>query len=806
MQDPREQGALCDQCPLVGRRPVAPALVTHPRLFILGESPGSQEVRKGTPFVGASGKMLDAILAKTGVRREAVSLSNTVLCQPPAGFGAKSWEKAIKCCAPRLEKELEAYPGKTVLAYGSQALRALTGKPGLLGSKSSPGWMGFPLPITKFKKNEAVKAKQVLPTLHPAFGFRKPQYKEVTAIHTHRAFLFEAGKVPPWPWQRFVPPDTSEEKLLWELDRLTRAGVIGFDTETRGLDFHAELTEIALADADVRLVIFWPTASTVVKEAIQKVLSSGALKVMHNAPYDLMVAWHNRIHLRGPYWDTLLAARIIRPGVSAGLDSLACIEFAVERWKSIFKSAGGERWDDDVHAADRAEYSSKDAGILIPLQSRQHAQLVHADLKRRRFEALMEDIVLAAQMRMTGIMVDESALEVLRTDLNSRLMSARTELMAFAEEKGLPGYKPGAPSKPLFKALGVTSTRKTPKGGESFDATMVGELLEHKDPEVRRGAVVHLTYKKLEKYASSQVNNLVVREGCVNPDWDPAGAKTSRWSVSEPNVNQLAKPREFVKGDLEISLPDMKGMFRARPGKHLIIVDWKQAEARVAAVLAGDTPSIEAFQRGDDIHTLNAIALSGGAEVWAKMSVAQKGDAREIAKTYLFGRILYGGTIVTVWGQAVRKVPTLTQEALSSAELVYFRHHPAIKLYRDNQLVVCRAQGFVACPFDPSIRLVFKDDLDGNWQTQSLNFPIQSAVAWMMRSVMHRVKARLEDGEAILAQIYDALLLEGPQVSRLWGILKEEMGRPFVLNGKEIPMAIDCKVGENWGAMLPFEG
>jgi DNA polymerase I-like protein with 3'-5' exonuclease and polymerase domains len=719
------------------------------------------------------------------------------------------WEKAIKCCSPRLEKEIVGYPGTFLLAYGGHALRALTKKPTLLGTKSSPGWMGFPLPITAFRKSPIISEKMVLPALHPAFGFRKPQYKEVTAIHTHRALLFEAGKMKPWDWQNFLPPDTSEDRLVDELARLAGAGVVGFDTETRGLDFRAELTEVSLADRDVRLVIHWPTATPRVKEAVAKVVSSEGLKVMHNAPYDLMVAWHNGLGISGPLWDTLLAARLLRPGVAAGLDTLAVIEFAVERWKSIFKTGGGaeddpEAWSSDVRAAERGEYASKDAAILIPLRERQAAKLVHADLKRARFDALMEDLPLAAKMRMVGIAIDEAQFEHLKGDLNVRLLEARGRLETFAHEMGIVGFKPGAASPiKLFKALGVESGKKTDKGTESFNATVVGELLEHRDSAVRQAATLYLTFKKLAQYVNTQVNNLEVLGGVVHPDWDPNGAKTSRWSVSKPNVNQLAKPKEFKKGDLEIELPNMKRMFRARPGRKLVAADWKQAEARVAAVVQGDIPSVEAFKRGDDIHTVNAIALSGGPIVWDRMTPGERKDAREIAKTYLFGRILYGGSIATVWGQAVRRVPTLKAEALSAAELVYFRYHPAIKQWRESQLARCKTQGFVACPFDPSIRLVFKEELEGNWHTQSLNFPIQSSVAWWMRKTMHRVSRRLDwaGGEAILAQVYDALLLEGPDAERLADVLREEMLKSWTLGGQEIPMDIDIEVGENWGEM-----
>ncbi len=801
--DPTSLGCQCDKCPLAGQKALKPFALPSPRLLILFESPTAQDIREGKPCTGAAGSMLDKILAKSGVSRNDVTLSHTILCQPPAKMPVGKWEKAIRACAPRLEKELEAYPGKYILSYGGHSLRALTKKPQVLGSREQPGWMGFPLPITRWKKNEALKVKEVLPTLAPSYGFLQPQYKEVTAIHTHRALLFAAGKIPEWTWQPLITGAAVPDALR----ALLQEKVIGFDTETAGLSFRAALKEIAFASATSRVVFDWRTASDEVKSLTGEILSSPSItKVIHNATYDIKVAWRNGIPIAPPYHDTLLASRLIRPGVKAGLDSLAAIEFAVERWKSIFRSLGGDLFGDDGDATliARAEYASKDAGILIPLFYRQQEQFARAPLKAARFRDLMEDTILATAMTYRGLAVDMDAFFELKADLNDRLVRAKDDLKKFAEEvAGLPDYKVGSasPAK-LFQALGVSSKTKTKRGLESFDATVVGNLLEDPRPLVRTGAVKHLTYKKLAQYANTQLNNLVIEDGEVHPEWHPDGAKTSRWSVSSPNVNQLAASRTFEKGELEIELPKMKRMFRARPGMFLVDADWKQAEARVAAVLADDRPSIQTFEKGEDIHTLNAIALSGGDETWARMSPQQRKDAREIAKTYLFGRILYGGSISTVWGQAVRKVPYLVPEALAAAEGMFFKAHPEVKFWRAAQLINCKRAGMVTCPGDPAIRLVFKDDPDGNPATQSLNFPIQSFVAWWMRKTMHRVAARLDwKTSFLLAQIYDCLLLEGVDPDFLIKVLREEMGRPWVHEGVTIPMEIDVRIGENWGEM-----
>lgn len=802
--DPRELGAKCDTCPFNQGKPVPPSPASNPKLFILGEAPTGQDTKAGKCFGSGAGKVLDAILAKSGVRRSEVHLSNTVLCTPPSSARLKQWTQAIRCCAPRLEKEVAEYPGKYVLAYGGHALRVLTKFPSILGSKSSPGWMGYPLPITAWRKNEAIRGKEVLPTLSPGYTFTQPQYKEVVAIHTHRALMFASGQAKVHEWSPFIPPSADEAQVLAALKEMESAPVIGTDTETAGLSFMADLNEIALSTGKLRLVVHWPTATPAIMEGVRRVLAAPSLKLIHNAAFDLMVFSHNDIPIGGKLWDTLIAARMLRPGVAAGLDTLAVIELVVERWKSIFKQLGG-KWDDDEYAVERAEYASKDADVLAPIYTKQLHAFSKSPLKLKRFLDLMEDFPLAARMKAKGIALDQEQHDLLAKDLQERTTKAAVDLSAFATQVGLEGYKIGSASpKALFKAVGASSAKLTAKTGqESFDATVVGELLESPVPLIREAATKHLTYKKLSKYYDSQVGNLSIdTDNAVHPDWNPAGAKTSRWAVSDPNVNQLARPRSFHKGDLDIDLPYMKKMFRARPGKWLVSADWKQAEARVAAVISGDEPSIAAFERGEDIHTLNGIILAGGENVWASLPDDKRKAARHVAKTYLFGRILYGGGISTVWSQAVKEVPTLTQADIAGAEALFMKAHPALKVWRDEQLRKCKFQGFVDCPFDPSVRLVFKEDITGNWLTQSLNFPIQSSVAWWMRSTMHLVAARCDwTRVSLLAQIYDCLLLECDDPDEGVSILRETMGRPWVYNNRVIPMDMDCEVGVNWGEM-----
>ncbi len=95
-------------------------------LFVVGEAPGFNEDREGKPFRGASGMLLDRLLASAGLEREVVYLTNLVKCRPPEGRSPKPAE--INACRPYLMAQLAAVDPNVVIALGDLASRSLTGR------------------------------------------------------------------------------------------------------------------------------------------------------------------------------------------------------------------------------------------------------------------------------------------------------------------------------------------------------------------------------------------------------------------------------------------------------------------------------------------------------------------------------------------------------------------------------------------------------------------------------------------------------------------------------------------------------
>jgi uracil-DNA glycosylase family 4 len=89
----------------------------------VGEAPGFNEDRQGEPFVGAAGKLLDTLLARIGLSRGDVYITNVLKCRPPQNRDPMPNE--AEACSPYLVRQLALIRPKVVLILGRHALERL---------------------------------------------------------------------------------------------------------------------------------------------------------------------------------------------------------------------------------------------------------------------------------------------------------------------------------------------------------------------------------------------------------------------------------------------------------------------------------------------------------------------------------------------------------------------------------------------------------------------------------------------------------------------------------------------------------
>ena len=157
-----------DGCPLkaTARQMVFADGVPGAPVMLIGEAPGAEEDRQGKPFVGQSGRLLDAMLAAIGLsRRENAYITNIVPWRP---LDNKTPGQAdIVVCLPFVLKHIALADPKVVVVLGNVAAKALL--------ETSAG-------ITNLRGRWQTLAdgRPVLPTYHPAHLLRQPKEKQRT--------------------------------------------------------------------------------------------------------------------------------------------------------------------------------------------------------------------------------------------------------------------------------------------------------------------------------------------------------------------------------------------------------------------------------------------------------------------------------------------------------------------------------------------------------------------------------------------------------------------------------------------------
>jgi len=132
-------------------------------LLIVGEAPGAEEDRRGEPFVGKAGQLLDEMLRAIGLERKVVYIANILKCRPPGNRDPKDSEAAS--CRRYLDAQIHLLQPKVILAVGRIAAQQLLGN-------------SLPLGRMRGQRLELASANiPVIVTYHPAYLLRTPSDK-----------------------------------------------------------------------------------------------------------------------------------------------------------------------------------------------------------------------------------------------------------------------------------------------------------------------------------------------------------------------------------------------------------------------------------------------------------------------------------------------------------------------------------------------------------------------------------------------------------------------------------------------------
>lgn len=131
--------------------------------MFVGEGPGEQEDIRGQPFVGASGQLLQKMIAAMGLNSEEdVYICNVIKCRPPANRNPTP--KEIDLCKNYLFSQIELVKPQIIITLGRFAYQTL------LNTDIALGRLRL--------KQHRYKSIPLIVTYHPAYLLRNPNAKK----------------------------------------------------------------------------------------------------------------------------------------------------------------------------------------------------------------------------------------------------------------------------------------------------------------------------------------------------------------------------------------------------------------------------------------------------------------------------------------------------------------------------------------------------------------------------------------------------------------------------------------------------
>jgi DNA polymerase-1 len=409
-------------------------------------------------------------------------------------------------------------------------------------------------------------------------------------------------------------------------------------------------------------------------------------------------------------------------------------------------------------------------------------------IDERKLRGLYEriDLPLAtvlARMERAGVLIDTTELRRLSTLMEAGITRLTAEIHEIAG-KPFNVSSPQQLGKVLFQDLGLPAPVKYGKGKVISTAADVLEELAA-DHEIVRKV---LEYRQLTKLKGTYVDALPSlidpATGRLHTSFNAAGAATGRLSSSNPNLQNIPIKTELGR--------EIRAAFVPRPGWKMIVADYSQIELRLLAHMSRDPLLLDAFRRGEDIHTRTA------SEVMKVPPLMVTPEARRQAKVINFG-IVYG---MSPFG--LSQTLNISREEAELYIHNYFERYAGVRRYLDDTIVEVRKTGVALTLFGRERPIPDMNSRNPNSrgfaERTAVNTPLQGTAADLIKLAMIRIDAALREQRheaAMLLQVHDELVFEAPpaEVEAVVKMVKREMEQVHPL---EVPLLVEIGTGDNW--------
>jgi DNA polymerase-1 len=591
---------------------------------------------------------------------------------------------------------------------------------------------------------------------------------------------------------------TTLEALDNWIEKLTKADVIAFDTETTSLNaINAEIVGASFA-IEKGQAIYIPLAHDYLgapeqlprHQVLQKLKplleNNKPIKLGHHLKYDMEILANYNIKLGGIGFDTLLESYVLDSASNKhDMDSLALKYLG---WRTItFEDVAGKGTKqltfNQVPVAAAAVYAAEDADVTLQLHNTLWPRIKEEKGLKFIFENIEVPLIpVLARMEYNGVLIDANMLHKQTIELEQRTK----ELEQSAYDIAGHSFNINSPKQlqeVLFEELKLPVLQKTPTGQYSTADSVLQELaLDYALPKTI------IEYRSLNKLISTYTTRLPQqispKTNRVHTSYNQAGAATGRLSSSDPNLQNI--PIRNAEGRR------IRQAFIA-PAEHKIIsADYSQIELRIMAHISQEPNLLKAFENNLDVHEATA------AEVLSIPLDQVTSEQRRNAKAVNFG-LIYG---MSAFGLA--KQINVDRNTAQHYIDRYFARYPKVKEYMETTRLKAREQGYVETLWGR--RLYLPDIRSSQIMRQkaaertAINAPLQGSSADIIKMAMIKIDEWLQNSPIqakMIMQVHDELVFEvaNQDVENAIEVIRHHMMDTVKLS---VPLLVSIGVGDNW--------
>ena len=419
------------------------------------------------------------------------------------------------------------------------------------------------------------------------------------------------------------------------------------------------------------------------------------------------------------------------------------------------------------------------ARVVEPLR----AGLTAQEMLKLAEEVEMPLIAVLARMEHLGIGVDRSALDRIAAHLESRVAELTKRLHGLAGKE----FNINSPAQLrviLFEEKKLQPGKKT-KTGFSTDAATL-EKIRDQWPDFIDALMEFRELDKLRGTYGEGLREVVAADGRIHATFNQMVARTGRLSSENPNLHNI--PVRSDEGKV------FRTAFVPAKGSQFLVADYNQIELRCIAHLANDPGLIEAFTKGEDIHTSTAARVFGVAA--SKVTGEMRSKAKMVSYGLAYGMEAYGLS---------QRLGIGVDEAAEILD-AYFSAFPNVKRYMDDAVETAKKRGFTVTLFG---RRRFIPELNNpNFrirqigERQAMNAAIQGLAADIFKIALVSIDAKLMASKTsgrIVLQVHDEVIVEAKK-SESQAVEEIVLGSMREAASLRVPLEINAAWGDSWAS------